>query len=275
MTIAARNRFIRMGALVSLSLVIAASAGVAYMTLKGAHPTGQPGPRGFALLDGFFLTPFSPTAAVLAAGIFPFFSLLCLAYVLFAFEKTQTIEITFFAAAAFSVSLESLRVLVPLGELVPMARISPVFISRAILFCRIFSTLSLLASVIFTTGQTAQQLGASVFLIGFFSFSLVTAVPFNAARLYSNFLVRPGFTATITVFLSVIALLAVISYLIQGKTRAAGDYTAAGFALLAFFAGYAILSYCDSWAFLCAGGFLLFSGGWQYLDRIHRYYLWQ
>lgn len=275
MTIAARNRFIRMGALVSLSLVIAAASSIAYMTMKGALPTLQPGPRGLSFLDGFFLTPFSPTAVALSTGLFPLFSLLCLSYVLFAFEKTQTIEITFFAAAAFSVSLESLRILIPLGGIIPMAGLSSVTISRAILFCRVFSALSLLASVIFTTGQTAQQLGASVFLIGFFSFSLVSAVPFNAARLFSNYLVRPGFNVTITVFLFVIGLLAVVSYLIQGKTRASGDYTAAGIALLAIFVGYATLSYCDSWASLFAGGFLLFAGGWQYLDRIHRYYLWQ
>ncbi len=275
MTIAARNRFIRIGALVSLFLVIATSASIAYMTLKGTLPSVRPGPRGFAFLDTFSLAPFSPAAVALSAGLFPLFSLLCLVYVLFAFEKTQTIEITFFAAAACSVSLEALRILVPLGETLAIAVASPVAVSRAILFCRVFSALSLLASVIFTTGQTAQQLGASVFLIGFVSFSLVSAVPFNATRLFSNYLVRPGFSVTITAFLSAIGLLAVASYLIQGKTRASSDYTAAGLALLSFLSGYAILSYCDSWAFLGAGGFLLFAGGWQYLNRIHRYYLWQ
>ncbi len=275
MTIAARNRFIRMGALVSLSLVVAASASIAYMTMKGTLPSAQPGPRGLAFLDGLFLTPFSPVAVALSAGVFPLFSLLCLGYVLFAFEKTQTIEITFFAAAAFSVSLEALRILVPLAGSFPISVASPVAVSRAILFCRVFASLALLASVIFTTGQTAQQLGASVFLIGFVSFSLVSAVPFNSTRLFSNYLVRPGFSVTLTAFLTVIGLLAVVSYLIQGKTRASPDYTAAGVALLSFLSGYAILSYCDSWAFLGAGGFLLFAGGWKYLDRIHRYYLWQ
>ena len=273
MTIAARNRFIRLATLASATLFVSAFAALAYVIVNGLHlPIGT---RAMASLNAFKLTAPSALAAAAAIPVMPLFSALCLVYVLFAFEKTQTIEITFFAAAAFALSLESLRMAIPIGSAIPLLAVDPVLVSRAALFARVFIALALLASVIFTTGQTSQQIGASVFLLAFFSFSLVSAIPFNSARLASSNVILPGFSGMITAFIAVTSCLTILSYVLQGASRSSSEYSLAGLNLAVFMCGYGLLSICDSWAFLAAGTALLFLGGWRYLNLIHRYYLWQ
>lgn len=276
MTIAARNRIFRLATIVSLGLVVFASVSLVLVLLKGSLPAAeQPGTRPLPVLDGLFLTPYSPVASVLSAVFFPILSLACLAYILFAFEKTQSIEITFFAACSFALSLESLRILFPLYGLWLHPGFFTVTVSRAVLFCRVFSILSLLASVIFTTGQTAQQVGSSVFLIAFFSFSLANIVPFNPANLLSNFSVRPGYSGMILFFMITVGFLSIISYAIQGAAKGASGYASAAVGLVFFLAGYLILGACDSWLFLAAGEILICLGAWTYLKKMHGYYMWQ
>ena len=276
MTIAARNRIIRLATIVSLGLVAFASISLVLILLKGSLPSMQrPGIRPIPALDGFFLTAYSPVASALSTVFFPILSLACLAYVLFAFEKTQSIEITFFAACAFALSLESLRILFPLYGLWMHPGFFSVTISRVVLFCRIFTVLSLLASVIFTTGQTAQQIGSSVFLIAFFSFSLVNIVPFNPANLLSNFSVRPGYSGMLLFFMIAIGCLSVVSYAIQGATKGANGYVTASVGLFLFLGGYLVLGACDSWLFFAVGEAMICLGAWIYLKRMHGYYMWQ
>ena len=132
MTIAARNRFIRFATIISLALALAVIASVILILIHRSLPTEAPGFRPLGALEGFRLTPYSPTATVLAIGIFPFFSLAGLLYILFAFEKTQTVEITFFAACVFAVSFESLRLLIPLYEVWSLATFFSFSLSTAI-----------------------------------------------------------------------------------------------------------------------------------------------
>lgn len=276
MTIAARNRFIRLATIVSFGLVAFASVSLILVVLRGDLPAMErPGFRPIPALDNILLTPYSPIASALSTVLFPILSLACLIYILFAFEKTQSLEITFFAACAFALSLESLRILFPLYGLWMHTGFFTVTISRVVLLCRIFAVLSLLASVIFTTGQPTQQVGSSIFLIAFFSFSLANIIPFNPANLLSNFIVRSGYSGMLLFFMIAIGTLAIISYAIQGVTKAAGEYVSAAIGLFFFLSGYLVLAICDSWLFLAAGELLICIGAWIYLKRMHGYYMWQ
>jgi len=275
MTIAARNRFIRFATIISLALALAVIASVILILIHRSLPTEAPGFRPLGALEGFRLTPYSPTATVLAIGIFPFFSLAGLLYILFAFEKTQTVEITFFAACVFAVSFESLRLLIPLYEVWSLATFFSVTISRLVFFSRIFTLLALLSSAVFASGKTLQQLGPSIFLLAFFSFSLSTAIPVNSGSMSSIFLVASGYRETIRFFLFLLGTLSALSYLILGKTRNIPEYSRSAGGIVLLLAGYAMLGSCDTWIFLVAGTFLFFGGAWFYLNPIHRYYLWQ
>lgn len=275
MTIAARNRFMQLATLASLLLAMIAVTSAIYILLNGLLSAERTGTRFFSGLDSLFLTPFSARASLAPAIFFPLFSLCSLLYILFAFEKTQTIEITFYAACVFVLSLESLRILVPMYTLWSSSLFFITALSRIILFCRIFITLSLLASILFTTGQTNQQLGSSLFLLAFFSFTLVNVVPFNAENVTSTYVIRSGYSRMILLFLFAIGGLAVLSYLIQGYTRGIREYRGAALGLVSFLLGYFLLGVCDSWLFFVCGAALLTQGSILYLKRIHAYYLWQ
>lgn len=275
MTIATRNRFIRLATLCALAFLLMSAASVVLTVMHRSLPATPPGNRPIPTLDGFFLTPYSSLASICAIAIFPALALVGLGYILFAFEKTQTVEITFFAAAVFSLSIESFRLFIPLYELWLNAGFFTVAISRAVFFCRIFALLTLLASGLFANTQTIQQLGPSIFLLAFFSFSLANAIPINSAGLESNFLVAAGYSDILDLFFMMIGLLSTLSYLILGVTRGVGEYRAGAFGILVLLCGYTLLMACDSWLFLVAGTILCAYGAWIYLDRMHRYYLWQ
>ena len=275
MTIATRNRFIRLATLCAIAFLLMSAISVVLTVMHRSLPATPPGNRPIPLLDGWILTRYSPLASICAIAVFPALALAGLGYIMFAFEKTQTVEITFFAAAVFALSIESVRLFIPLYELWINAGFFAVTISRVVFFCRIFALLALLASGLFANTQTIQQIGPSIFLLAFFSFSLANSIPINSAGMESNFLVSAGYSAVLDLFFMLIGLLSTLSYLILGLTRGVKEYRAGALGILVLLVGYTLLLSCDSWVFLVAGTLLCANGAWLYLDRMHRYYLWQ
>lgn len=275
MTIATRNRLIRTAIIASTIISAVAIICVGVLIAKNSLPHTVSGSRPLPGLDNFRLFPYSPIASLLALVFFPLFSVFFLIFLLFGFEKTQTVEITFFAASIFIVSLESLRLFIPLYQLQLSSGFFSMTISRISLFSRIFFILSLLASGIFSTGQTSQRLGSAIFLLLFVSFSLSNAIPVNSGNNTSNFLLLPGYQITLSYLFVILSLLIATSYIILGKSRSSKDYSLIALASILLLVGYSLLTLCDSWFFLIAGGVLFFYGNWMYLSRMHRYYLWQ
>jgi hypothetical protein len=183
MTIAARNRLIRIAAFFSLALVVVTIICITLTVLHKNLPQTAPGVRPFPELTAHKLTAYSPFASMVAISAFPFFALLGLCYILFAFEKTQTVEITFFAACLFASSLEAFRIFIPYYALWNNTVFYASAISRIAYFSRILTLLLLLSSSIYTTGQAIQQIGASIFLLTFFLFGLTNAIPVNTGSM--------------------------------------------------------------------------------------------
>jgi len=275
MTIASRNRFIRLAAFISLALLITSITSIVLVLVHNGLPAAPQGTRPLAILYKLGITPFSSLASMIAIGIYPLYSLIFLLYILFAFEKTQTVEIIFFAAFTFSVSLEAFRIFIPLYQLWNNSGFYSVMLSRITYCSRILTVLFLLSSSIFTTRKSAQQLGPVIFLLAFLAFSLANAIPANSGTISSNFLVTPGYSSMLMLFFFILELLCTISYLIMGKSLGVKEYFQAALGLILLLAGYSLLTLCDSWVFLASGVLLLFLGTRVYLDRMHHYYLWQ
>lgn len=273
MTLASRNNIIRIAAFLVLLLTVLSIIAMVVIYLRGFDSLPSAGNR--PPIPQFQLTPHAPAAALAGIVFFPVLSLVTLGYILFAFEKTQTTEITFFAAGLFSMALESFRIIIPLNEIWANTAFIVTAISRISLFCRLFTVLCLLSSVIFTTGQTSQQIGAAVFLTAFFSLSLVNAVPFNPVNLNTSYFIMPGYSGMIHLFLALLGILAVCSYLLQGKARNVEEYSRAAIGIVLLLAGYGLLTAADSWLIAAAGAASLSAGACRYLKQIHRYYLWQ
>ena len=275
MTIATRNRFIRISTSLSLALVCATSVSIFLIAFRGLVPAAPPGIRPMPFLDNFFLTPYSAYATIAAIGIFPFFSLAGLIYILFAFEKTQTVEMTFFATCVFAVSLESVRLAVPLFDLWTNANFFLATLTRAVFFSRLFTLLALLASALFATGNTVQQVGPSIFLLAFVSFSFSNSIPLNSGDFSSHFMIVSGYKGAISLFFILLGTLSTLSYVILGKTHAIQEYSVAATGIILLLSGYLLLSTCDSWLFFIVGSVLIFYGARRYLKPLHMYYLWQ
>ncbi len=273
MTIATRNRFFKLAIAVS-ALLSAAAIGIAVTALTGGRlPAEIPGVRVLSPPRGLPFSQWSPAASLIHLAAFPFFSLIWLIYIYRGFEKTQSSEMIFFAASVFAVSFEMLRIVIPLtgvdgGYLITV-------ISRVSLFSRIFFLLSILSSGLFNSAQTAQMIGSSIFLLGFISFSLSQSIPINSMGPTSNFILLTGYPAILSLFFVCIGALAILSYLILGITRATKEYFSYAGGLALLIPGYFLLILADNWLYAIGGAALLNFGTWLYMDRMHRYYLWQ
>ncbi len=275
MTIAARNRFLRAGLILAAIMMILTGVAAVLVLTGGSLPKAAPGTRALPILDRIPFAPYSAVASTVAIAVFPLFSVFTLAYILFGFEKTQTIELTFFAATAFAISLESFRVLIPLWELWASTAGYAAEASRIAVFGRLFAMLTILAGILFVTGDNAQQTGAGIFILAFFAFTLAKAIPVNSTDVSSNFFVRNGYATAINTFMWVLGILAVAGYLIHGLTRGTPEYVRASVALAFMCAGYVLLLGCDSWIVLGAGALSLTGGTRRFLKSLHALYLWQ
>jgi hypothetical protein len=95
MTLAARNNFIRIATLMILILSVVCIAAFIIMLVRGTIPSIPDQARPLGILATIPFMPHSPVAALAAISFLPLLSLTGLIYIMFAFEKTQTTEITF------------------------------------------------------------------------------------------------------------------------------------------------------------------------------------
>lgn len=275
MTLATRNRFVLFATIITALLSITTIIATVLIYVHKILPDQIPGIRQVRGLDTFFLTPYSSLASILSLNVYPIIAFITLSYVIFAFEKTQSVEITFFAACIFAFSLEALRIFIPLYALWDNTNFYSMAIARIILSSRIFIALGLLSSGLFTTGATSQQLGAALFLEFFLSFTLARAIPLDATSVSSNFLILPGYRSTIFTILVIIIVLTIFIYLILAKTKGITEYKYVALAVFILFLGLAFLAISDTWLFLAFGVTFSSLGGLLFLKKIHEYYLWQ
>ncbi len=276
MTIATRNRFITVSVLFSILAVLASGTIVVRLLLDNTPP--DPALFRRSTLAGLheLYPPYNHLPVLFSIVLFPFISLSGLLYILFGFEKTQSTEITFFATGILALSLESVRLLVPLYELWNHSSFYLLAITRVIIFSRIFVVLSFLCSILIATIQTAaQQIAGTIFILMFIAFSLANRIPLNTETISVLYVLQFGHEGMLYLVLALFGLTAILSYFFQGKTRGIPEYYGAGTGGGTFLCGYALLLISDAWLILAAGSILFVFGIRAYLRNMHRYYMWQ
>lgn len=274
MTIAARNRLIKLGMLFSCLLSIISISIFIFICIN-PDSAGSGGERRFLTFPDFFLFDFNFYAATAGILAMTLLSTTTCFRMYFLFEKTTSIEITFFAAGIISISLESIRMMVPLYNLWQAQPLFIYIISRTVFFSRIFFILAVLAGAIFSFEKNFQQGGTALFSLVFLAFLTARFLPVNYSDSTSLFFLAPGYL-NILIFLSCfMCVTAVISFIIQGITKNDKAYytTAAGCTFM--LTGWILLCLCDNWVFLCAGLILQILGTEKYLRSLHTYYMWQ
>ncbi len=274
MTIIARNRLIKSGIAVSAIFSALTVAAFILLCLDTEQDISENLIRFIDLSDNtlFSFNFYAASAAVLALTLAGTLTLL---RVYFFFEKTPSIEITFFSAGLIAVSAECVRLLVPFFSLWETQPFMLVLISRTVLFIRVFFILTVLAGAVFANGKTMQKSGVLLFFIAIAAFFTATGIPVNYSELGSTFLLLPGYSGMLSLISVLLLLIACFSFFLQAKAFSIPEYykTAAGCFCLSL--GWISLCLCDCWALFASGTVLFLAGVCFYTQSLHKHYLWQ
>ena len=223
-------------------------------------------------LEPFAASFYAAAAAALALTLAGTATLLRV-YLLF--EKTPSIEITFFSAGLIAASAECLRLLVPFIGIWTEHPLMLVAVSRTILFARVLFVLALLAGSAFSIEKAMQNSGALLFFVLVAAFFTAAGIPVNYSKPSTDFLLIPGYSAMLRLIFALLLAISPLSFFLQVKTHHVPGYYKTAVGCLFLCAGWIMLGICDCWPLLGAGLALFAVGASLYIRSLHKLYLWQ
>lgn len=225
---------------------------------------------------GFFSLLLKPSSwtTVISIAFMCIFGTLSIFLVLTFFEKTQTYEISCFTFFAFSLLVESLRLIFPIANFYLLSDEFLRFATRFVLFSRIFGALSLLGAGLFSSKSMSQQLSRYTSIITIIAFFFATTTPLNALDKLQVMLISPGYKQIILIIIIFAELLSPISFFISGCLQGVSDLKKTGIGVLLLILGINTLLYTCMWIPLIIGITASILGTILFLKSIHKYYLW-
>lgn len=218
---------------------------------------------------------YNPLSVAMVVLLFSLVSFVFIVYVHFAFRKIQSTEMFFFEVFLFSISFESLRLLIPLYSFSSFILVELSAISRLLYFFRFLGIFSLLAMSLFSIKVVTRQIFPITFLIFFLSLILSMSSPmdgtyinplFMAGKLYLRRHIILFFSCSLFLILSMI-----ISYFYNGIRERLYMIVS----MICLLIGYFVLLYAQSYFTLLLSGLLFAAGVFSTVKNIHSIYLWQ
>ena len=218
---------------------------------------------------------YNPLSVAMVVLLFSLVSFVFIVYVHFAFRKIQSTEMFFFEVFLFSISFESLRLLIPLYSFSSFILVELSAISRLLYFFRFLGIFSLLAMSLFSIKVVTRQIFPITFLIFFLSLILSMSSPmdgtyinplFMAGKLYLRRHIILFFSCSLFLILSMI-----ISYFYNGIRERLYMIVS----MICLLIGYFVLLYAQSYFTLLLSGLLFAAGVFNTVKNIHSIYLWQ
>lgn len=218
---------------------------------------------------------YNPLSVAMVVLLFSLVSFVFIVYVHFAFRKIQSTEMFFFEVFLFSISFESLRLLIPLYSFSSFILVELSAISRLLYFFRFLGIFSLLAMSLFSIKVVTRQIFPITFLIFFLSLILSMSSPmdgtyinplFMAGKLYLRRHIILFFSCSLFLILSMI-----ISYFYNGIRERLYMIVS----MICLLIGYFVLLYAQSYFTLLLSGLLFVAGVFNTVKNIHSIYLWQ
>jgi hypothetical protein len=203
-----------------------------------------------------------------------FFSFLSIVLSYFSFEKTQSPEILFVVLFAASFSLESLRLIIPLGEIYEIPSLYMLMAARIILFGRYFGLFSLFTASLYAVGFKAQKQRNVITIIAVITLIIVLGVPIDTQAWDSSLKMISGYTSMFRLIETGAFLITTISFFIAAWVRSSRDLIFIGAGAALAFLGRNILLSAGTWVGLPMGLLLLAAGTWLICTRLHKIYLW-
>jgi hypothetical protein len=190
------------------------------------------------------------------------------------FEKTKSPEILFVVFFAASFSLESLRLILPLGRVFDFPSLYSLVASRVILFGRLFGVFSLFTASIYGVGYEMQKQRYVIIIITVVSLLIAMGIPIDTQAWDSRLNMVIGYTSMFRLIDIGTFLITAISFFIAAWTHGSRGYVFIGAGSVLVFLGRNILLNADTWAGLPIGLPLLAAGTWLICINIHKLYLW-
>lgn len=275
MTIAGRNRVLIFGICIAALMLIGSILCCVQIMVKGVLGQLPKAPESSVWALNLPVFVYNNYAVTIAIAAFPLIALILLIRILFCFEKTHALEISFFSLFVFALSTEVLQLLFPLYGCYPLIAVFIAPAARIILFFRFLACLSLLTASLFAHQTFTRGTGAVIFLLSFISFALSHVTPIDTADAVSFFSFSRSYRFSFCSFNGIVCILAVVSFLFVGIYRGIAEYRKAAFHLSLMLVSYAAMQYTGSWFITVLGVPTLLIGGFFFLKAMHQFYLWQ
>ena len=277
MTLSVRNNYFRGGIfLAALSLGLTVAGGhLAFSALPEAAASAALRSRGmlFGLIEGLFEASASvPFWTILGSVVYSFIGIILIFYF---FEKTSSPEILFIGCFVISLSLELVRIAIPLKSVFPFPSMYLITASKVLLFGRYFGLFSLFAAGVYAAGLDIQKQQNIFFLTVLAALIIAWDVPVDYAVWNSTFVLSYGYSSLFYMAETGILIITIVTFIISAYTRSSRRYIHIGIGIFLAFTGRNILLNSDTWITPVPGFLLLSVGTWFICSRLHRMYLWQ
>ena len=276
MTLSERNVVFKTGiafSFICLVLCIAASVKAIPVYPSLASEISRRGEGILHTLAGKFLDVnlLAVHCCILVLVLYSFFSIV---FIYYFFEKTQSPEILFIALFTVSFSLETLRLILPLGLVYEIPSLYFVVASRLILFGRYFGIFSLFAASIYAVGFEMQQQRYAVMFITVTTMLIALGVPVDTQTWDTDFCMVNGYVPMLRLIEAGTFLITTVSFFVAAWSRSCREFVFIGAGSALAFLGRNILLNADTWAGPPAGLLFLAAGTWLICINLHKIYLW-
>ena len=276
MTLLVRNSFLRAGIIIALlSLAIVAVSGYfAFPAFPEAAASAAFRSGGIIqeLIDTYteprYYVPFF---AMVSAVVY---SLVSIILILYYFEKTQSPEILFFACFVISLSLEFVRIIIPMKWIISFPDMYMITASRILLFSRFFGVFSLFAAGAYAAGLDEQKQQNAFFILIIASMIIAMNVPVDSLVWDSSLKMQYGYGSMLLTVEIGIVLVTVVTFFISAYTRGSKTFRSIGMGIFLAFVGRNFLLVSDTWLTFIPGLLFLAFGTWYTCTQLHREYLW-
>jgi len=227
----------------------------------------------FVTLTGkFFDTKLTAVHCCIMASVL--YSFLSIIFIYYFFEKTQSPEILYVVIFAASLSIEVLRLILPMSRIYELPSLYHLTASRIILFCRYFGIFSLFTAGVFAVGLKAQKQRNIIMVITVITLIITLGVPIDTQVWDSSLNMINGYTSMFKLIEAGTFLITTINFFIAAWSRSSHEFVFIGVGSIMAFLGRNVLLSTDTWAGLPIGLLLLVTGTWLICTRLHKVYLW-
>lgn len=266
MTLKKRNYFFIAGIIISTLSLFFITALFITAALKNqvTPPRHAVRPFYFSLKSGFLFSQ-NFISVIVSIFIFSAYVPITLSIILRLFEKTQAMEIVFYAVFLLGCFMEQARMLMPLFDLWKTYTVLLNTIGRIVICGRMLAPLSLFFIPVFTELKHRQDFTQNIILAILIAVFTGLLMPLDASKTTSTCTVVWSYEE---IFFAVRLLLFIASVIcFKGKGNLVG--------YIILFAGYSCLCIADSIAVLSAGAVLLIAGTYRFIVAYHKMYLWR